>query len=165
METTLTAPADDKPARLPLWKSVAEELINMGLHYGDQFTRDFFEIKLRSKSDTTEFAFEMAQLRQHIEAQTGYYLRETNNGAIYEIPSPLEHGEYGDKFDRQAKSFAVRAVNIRQCTLLNPEARLSEDDERRISRKLEIAQTRLALMSRTMTFAKSIQKHQPKLLK
>lgn len=150
--------------RLPLWKGCLDEMRKIGLKYGAQFKAEFFEARLRVKRTDPEFDFAVMSIRQAIEEEDGYYVRQSENGAIYEIPSAIGQAEVCNGMDARMKRLAVRAVNLRTATLENPDAQLTAEERKKIEHKLELATWRMLLVSRTKTAVDVIKKHAPRIL-
>lgn len=153
-----------EPARLPLWRNALEQLREDGLAYGKTWTVDFFEHHLRCPRTAKEFAFGMMALKQELEREDGYYLKSEEDGARWSIVAAADHETVASTFDTKVRRYAVRAINLRSATLMNPEANLTAEDRRKMERNLERASLRLVLMSRASSVAAVVAEHSPKLL-
>lgn len=150
--------------RLPLWQSCLDEMREQGLTYGSSWKAEFFETRLHHKRNDQQFSFEMLSMRQALEEEDGYYLQSSENGAIWEIPQAVGHEEVARHFDQKLRRYAVRSINIRSATLINPKAELSDEERKKIERNLEKASVRLILISRQKSVVNALGKHAPKLL-
>ena len=155
---------NEGPVKLPLWKTVAEQMIEEGISYGQTWPVEFFAERLREAPDSARFGRAMCSLRQHIERKTGYYMAQRENGKLFTVPLGANHEEVADMFGRKVKSYAFRHVHMLDSTLRNPAAQLSDAQRERMLGKSERAAIRLALITKTVTIAKVIHKHAPKLL-
>lgn len=149
---------------LPLWKNALEEMREAGLDYGQTWTADFFEKHFREKKDTQKFAFEMMALRQELEKDDGFYLKSEESNARWSIVDAPSHEDVAARFDGKVRRFAVRSINLRSATLMNPKAVLTDDERRKMEGNLEKASLRLVLMSRAHSIAEVVKEHEPKLL-
>ncbi len=147
---------NQEAARLPLWKSALETLRLDGIGYNTTIQASRLEDLLRCKRDTAEFAFAMIEIRKSIEAEDGFYLAEINGGAAYEIPDAAAHGDVAKSFDKSVRRYAVRAVNLRMATLMNPSADLSPEKRSAMERDLEHSATRLVMLSRQRSVVKAL---------
>jgi len=150
--------------KYPLWKDLAAELARGGLDYGQTWPTRFFEEKLDEKAGTKEFAFAMLSLKMTLEFKHGYYLEQTGNGAQWGIPPANQANEIAAGFDHKVRRYAVRSINLRSATLLNPKAELTADERAKMEKDLEHASVRLILLSRSKSIADVVRKHHPKLL-
>jgi hypothetical protein len=148
----------------PLWKAVAKGLIKDGISYGQEWDVEWFERNLRCPRDSKDFAFAMMSLRGLIEEDVGVYIRERDNGKKFYIPPAPEHEDIATGFDRKVRRFAVRSVNLRSATLMNPLAQLSDSERSKMERNLEHASMRLVLMARAKSVSDCVRQHNPKLL-
>ena len=154
----------NETVRLPLCKSALETMREQGMSYGSQWKVEFFEQHLRCPKDNNAFQFAMLALRDALEKEDGYYLRQTENGLIWEIPTAIGHEETAQTFDSRLRRYAVRSINLRSATLTNPQAQLSEDERRRMESNLEKAAMRLCLISRQQSILKVVNQYAPALL-
>lgn len=150
--------------RLPLWKQLIQDMRTDGLDYLKSWPTEFFEKALRSNRNTPQFVFEMLGLRQELEEEDGYYLRSSENGKLYSIPSAADHEEVAVTFEQKLKRYARRSIALRNSTLTNEKAILTDEERRRMQHSLERASIRLALLSRQQSVENSLRQHAPKLL-
>jgi hypothetical protein len=149
---------------LPLWKNCLAAMRDDGIDYGKTWQSEYFEQAFRTPRDTQAFVFEMMSLRNTLEKDDGYYLKQLNNGAEYMIQTAVGHEDEASRFDRKVRTYAVRSVNLRSATLMNPKAELSEPERAKMEKGLEIASTRLVLMARQKNITRILTQHAPKLL-
>ena len=154
----------DSPTVLPLWKNCLQQMRDDGLEYGKVYPVEYFEKFLRATRDQQSFIFEMMNLKQTVEKEDGYYLKQINSGSEYMIQTAAGHEEEAHRFDSKVRRYAVRSVNLRAATLMNPKAELTDGERAKMEKSLEIASTRLVLMSRQKRIAETIATHAPKLL-
>jgi hypothetical protein len=154
----------DKPLRLPLWKSLAEEMVDKGIQYGQTWPVSFFEAGLKQDRNSNEFVFGMLSLRSWLEVEHGYYLRSHENGELWSVPHAAEHETVARTFDHKVRRYAVRSINLRSATLTNPDAKLTDEERERMEESLERASVRLVLISRTVSIARVLKKHAPGML-
>lgn len=148
----------------PLWKVVAKGIIRDGINYGQEWDAAWFEESLRCDRNSKDFAFSMMSIRGLIEEEAGVYIRERDNGKKYYVPPAPEHEDIATGFDRKVRRFAVRSVNLRSATLMNPQAQLSDSERSKMERNLEHASMRLVLMARAASVGDFVKKNNPKLL-
>lgn len=150
--------------KLPLWRNCLENMREEGLNYGSTWTKEYFEEALRAKVGDSDFAFAMMALRQELEEQDGLYLKSEENYARFSVVAAPDHETVASKFDSKVRRYAVRSINLRSATLLNPKAELTEEERKKMEQNLERASVRLVLMSRAASVAKIVAEHAPKLL-
>lgn len=150
--------------RLPLWKRCLEQMRAEGLGYGKVWKAAFFEEVLRTPRTRPQYSFEMMELKQAIEKEDGYYLQSSESGELWSIPQAPDHEWVCQRIERGIRRDAVRVINLRSATLLNPTAELEEGDRMRMEHNLEKAATRLVLMARQKSVVKALQAAAPKLL-
>jgi hypothetical protein len=154
----------DEVLRLPLWKGVLDEMREEGLSYDLSWPAEFFEKRLRCDKGTDQFQLQMLAIKQDIEARDGFYLRSSKSGAVWEIPSAPEHEDIAVGLDAKVRRCAVRSINLRAATLMNPDAVLTESERQRMESGLERASIRLVLISRQKSVVDILQANAPKLL-
>lgn len=135
-----------------------------GLEYGQTWPKQFFEEAFRTLVGEPEFAFAMMALRSELEETDGLYLKSEESNSRFSIVAAPDHESVAAKFDTKVRRYAVRSINIRSATLLNPKAELTEEDRKKMEHNLEKASLRLVLMSRAASVQKIVQEHAPKLL-
>jgi len=153
-----------EPVKLPLWKNCLEAMREKGFTYGASWPVNFFESQLRTKADSTQFQFEMLQLKCAMEEEDGYYLRSEENGALWSIPAAADHEDVARSFESKMKRYAVRSVALRNSTLTNPDAVLSDAERTRMEAALERASIRMVLMARQKQICRLVFEKKPKLL-
>lgn len=149
---------------LPLWKNALAEMRENGLTYGNTWEASFFEKHFRQQRTAKEFAFEMMALRSEIEREDGYYLKSSEDGALWHVVKAAECEAVASNFDRKMRRYAVRSINLRSATLLNPAAELTPAERQQMEASLERASIRLVLIARSQSVADVVSKHAPKLL-
>lgn len=154
----------NETVKLPLWKNCLDNMREEQFSYGKTWEAEYFEKALRQPRASKQFAFEMLSLKQEIEREDGMYLKSEENGARYSIIAANAHEDVAARFDRKVRSFAVRSINLRSATLLNPDAKLTDDERRRMEHNLERASLRLVLLSRSESAAKVLREHAPAIL-
>lgn len=147
-----------------MWKNCLEKMRASGFTYGASWSAKFFESELRMSKDTAQFAFEMMALKEAIEKEDGFYLRSSENGLMYDIPTAFGHEDISTRLERGIRRDAVRVINLRSATLANPDATLSQSERCKMEGNLAKAATRLILISRSSAIEKIIRKSSPKLL-
>lgn len=150
--------------KLPIWKSCLDHLRETGLTYGMKWKSDFFEKELRCARGSDQFAFEMLALKQALEDEDGYYLRQSENGETWEIPPAAEHEDVSQLFERKMRRYAARAITLRNSTLMNQKADLTPAERGRMESNLERASVRLLLLSRQKSIERIVKQNKPKLL-
>ena len=149
---------------LPLWRSLAKQMIEDGITYGQTWPVEFFESGLRVKRDANEFKFAMMSLRAYIETEEGVYIQSSENGAVWTVPAARSHEDVASRMDNKVRRYSVRSINIRSATLASEKAELTPEERRKMEVNLEHASMRLILMSRAKSFANLAKQHAPKLL-
>jgi hypothetical protein len=147
--------------RLPLWRTLAEQMLSAEIHYGDRFTIEFFEEGLRAKRDTMEFGIGVSMVRQVLE-QSGFSLTQRGqDGEGLLIRSAKENEAMMHAFDRGATKSFRRAVSLGSAT---DRTQLNADELRRHEARLEHISVKAVLLQRSGQVAKIIAAHKPKLL-
>ncbi len=162
--TNETSEQEQTPARLPLWRHALDRMRAGGYSYGSHWKTEFFEQIFRCQRESNQFRFEMMALKQAIEEEDGYYLRSSENGDLWNIPLAFGHEETARSFDQKLRRYAVRSINLRSATLMNPKAELTDSERRKMEHNLEKASVRLLLISRQQSVVNSLKDHSPKLL-
>lgn len=138
----------EEPIKHPAWRHALEILRREGLTYGLTIKAERLAELLRADVNTPQFQFGMIELRRRIEMDDGYYLACTESGAAWKIIEADSHEDQARTFDTKVRRYAVRSVNLRSATLMNPDADLKPEVRASMERNLEHAATRLALISR-----------------
>ena len=157
----------------PLWKAVLGELRKLpGFGYGFQVPVSWLEMKLGCKADSRAFAFQMLEIRAEVEYDDGYSLQirtihdsDGNASVIAQIPSAVGHEDVAGSWEAKMRRYANRAFQIRERTLCNEAANLSQEDKARMEKASQIAATRIILLRREKSVTEYINKNSPKLLK
>lgn len=155
---------NDPIGKYPLWLEAHKRMRDEGMTYESQWPVEWFEAILKCPRDSQEFVFSIMALRDAIEDEDGYYLRQMESGTLFKIPDAEMHGEICKGFERRLRSFAARAVILRNRTLANPKAVLSDVARKRIEKEAEIAAMRRILLHREKSVIKCVREHKPKLL-
>jgi hypothetical protein len=158
----------------PLWRIVLREIRERSDYgYGMQIDVAWLEGRLNSKRDSSEFAFAFLCVKQEIEDEEGYYLgmqtiqdpETAIRHEVCQIPSASDHGlRVAQTFEAKQMRYCKRALQIRQKTLNNPSANLSDSERERIEGQTKTAAIRLVLLRRQKSVIKHLTKHSPKLL-
>lgn len=162
------------PGDWPLWRIALDRLRELpGFGYGLQLETNWFEEKLSSKRDTSDFAFQMLELRSELEIEDGYYLQsqtiqDEESGLrkeVWQIPSAPNHETVAKMFETKLRKYAFRATHIRHKTLANDSAQLTDDQRNKMDSSARIAATRMILLRREKSISALVAKHEPQLLK
>jgi len=165
--------AEQTEANWPLWRAALNTIRRRPDYgYGMTIATPELENLLGCKRDTPEFAFGMIDIRQAIESDHGYYLgsqtiTEDESGLrkeVWQIPNAAQHEDVAQSFEAKMRRFAKRSMLIRDKTLSNDKANLSEEERANMDKAFGIAQTRLVLLRREKGVASFVRKHSPKLL-
>ena len=154
----------DTAIKHPTWKHALDVLREKGLAYGQTITCKELASLMRCTPESPQFAFGMISLRHAIEHEDGYYMRSIDSGAAFRIVAAEEHENVAETFDSKVRRFAVRSINIRSATLMNPNANLTDATRARMESQLEKASIRLALISRAGSVVKGLGDKAQKLL-
>src|SRR5574343_2098264 len=106
----------------PLWRKVANDLIDAGITYGQKWPIEWFEKELRCSKETTQFRFAISDLRSEIFNECGLYIAACDSGKSFQVLESRNHEDVAARFDRNVKRYAKRSVHIRYKTLTNPQA-------------------------------------------
>ena len=160
-------------ANWPLWRAALNTIRRRSDYgYGMKIETPELEKLLACKRDTPEFAFGMIDIRQAIESDHGYYLgsqtiTEDETGLrkeVWQIPNAAQHEDVAKSFEARMRRFAKRSLLIRDKTLNNDKANLSEEERANMDKAFGIAQTRLVLLRREKGVADFVRKNSPKLI-
>jgi hypothetical protein len=154
---------DEQLRTLPLWKAVCEEML-AAVAFKARWDFTWLETQLECKRETNEFKFAMMAIRSEIELQTGYYIEQDSSESCYQVRDEHGHEAKCEALDAMPRRSLIRSINIRTALLQNPTAQIADQDRKRIEKRLEIAATRLVLMSRAVSISQLVQKHKPNLL-
>jgi hypothetical protein len=160
-------------ANWPLWRVALVNLRNRSdFGYGMQVEVSWLEKEMCCRRETSEFAFNMLEMREAIEQEDGFYfglqtIIEPETGVrkeFYFIPSAAEHENVCANFERKMRRLAGRAVDLRNKTLSNPDAEMTEQQRQKMEKSCEVAAFRTLLLQRERKALGVIRKHAPKLL-
>lgn len=142
METTESI--SPEAVRLPLWKSVYEEMLK-SCEYGTTYPAEFFEERLKVKRDTMRFGLDVSNIRRALEHH-GFYLsgRGLNSNEFIIVP-PESNADKMQSYQRQAIDALKRGVILGTNTRLDT---LSDEQRRRHESVLQKIAMRAALVSR-----------------
>lgn len=155
-----------KPRKLPLWKTLFNEMKEADeISFGKKWPLAFFENGFKvKKGESSQFAYDMMDFRQAVELHYGYYIRSTDNGQFYEVLEAEQHEDICKSFDGRMRRLAVRSINVRSAILMDPKAILSPEKRAEMEASLERAQRRLVLMARQQTITKYLNANAPELM-
>lgn len=126
-------------AKLPLWKHLADRIMNEGLHYGKEFPAEFFEEGLRLKRTEKNFVNQLCSIRRYIFNQTGFCLHGYGSkGKFQRIIEPSQNLHKGHLLMRTAKRRIRDTVKITQTTVRDT----LTTEERRAMERLELGSSR-----------------------
>lgn len=157
----------------PIWKVALKNLRALpNFGYGLKIETQWFENQLASHRSTSDFAFQMMELRRELEVEDGYYLQSQTQqdddtgmrAEFYQIPAASEHQNVAQGFEAKMRRYASRSFQIRNKTLNNPTADLSASDRSKMEKSAEIAATRIVLLRREKSALAALTKFAPKLL-
>lgn len=140
--------------------------------YGLTIETPWLERELGCKRESNEFAFAMLELRGAMEEDDGYYfgaltITEEETGIckeVWVIPNAEEHENVCQRFERKLQRYSMRAVRLRNATLANPAAEMSDAARQKMDKNAEIAAMRSLLLKREQKVLKFIKQHDAKLL-
>lgn len=150
--------------RLPLWKACVETMMAQGFTYETSWPVEFFEDKLKLKSNCVRFHMDMMQIIRFVEDETGYCIGQCDNGRTYQIPDAPGHEDVAQRRDRAVKTNARRALVGRQMLLNNPEANLSPEERKKVEDNSEKAARRYLLLRHEKKAISALEQLAPKLL-
>lgn len=140
----------------PAWKHALEQMRQRGLAYGVAYSSQELADWMRCDPQSHQFIFGMLEIKHRIEIDDGYYMASRESGKSWKIVEAESHEDVAGTFDGKVRRYALRSVNIRNATLMNPAAQLSDSCRSEMQRNLEHAATRLALISRRNPPVKAI---------
>jgi hypothetical protein len=167
------AASDEGVANWPLWRVALAKLRRReDFGYGMQVEVAWLEKEMSCRRDSSEFAFSMLEMREAIEHEDGFYfglqtIIESETGLrkeFYNIPSAAEHENVCQNFERKMRRLAGRAVELRNKTLANPEADLTQQQRQKMEKSCEVAAFRTLLLRRERKALGVLRKHAPSLL-
>lgn len=141
-----------------------DEMREQGIGYGSKWPVEFFEGKLKEKRGTSAFAFALISIRHSIEVEEGYYIKSAENGQVFEVVDAPLHEDVAASFDHKLRRYAVRSINLRSATLLNPNAQLTDEQRKVMESNLEKASVRLVLISRQTSISKYLAEKNPDMI-
>jgi len=155
---------DNPLSRFPAYLEALKRMREGGMTYNSQWSAKWFEDVFKHERDSKEFAFSIMSLRQAIEEEDGYYLQQHDDGNAYRIPDADEHGEVAKGMERKMRRYAARCVILRNRTLANPQAVLSDHARATMEREAEIAAVRRIMLRRERQIVSHIKETKPTLL-
>ena len=162
------------PGDWPLWRIALNRLREMpDFGYGMKVESQWFENALGARRDEATFAFAMLELRGELEHEDGYYLQsqtiqddETGlKKEVWQIPSAADHDTVARQFEGKMRRYAHRAFALREATLSNETAVLTDQERAKMDTSSRIAGTRLVLLRREKKITGFLEKNAPKMLK
>lgn len=148
--------------RLPMWKNALEEMQRRGLHHGQTWDAEFFEEQLRCTRDDMRFGLAVSEIRRELEKDGFYLSGRGQKGNQFVILPPESNADVMLGYQRAALDALRRGVILGTNTRLDS---LSDSDRRRHEGVLQRIATRAVLMQRSVSAAKVLKEHDPKLLK
>lgn len=162
---TKTETKHSTPMRLPLWRACLDDMMASGASFGSAWKVDYFEGWLKEKLGTGKFSFAMLPLREALFSEHGYYLRSSESGRAWDIPSDEWHAiTQAPAYAARAKESLRKQIHITSSVLANPLAQLTADVRRKAEHGLCVASLRLVLFNRSKSVGDYVKKHAPKLL-
>ena len=144
---------EDEVIKSPAWKHAFEILKAEGLTYGTSVPAARLSELLREPLDSANFQFSAIQLKQLIEVELGLYFGQAEGGREWRVLTADAHEDQAQTFDKKVRRYAVRSVNLRSATLMNPAADLTPEVRAQMETNLERAATRLVLIARSQSAA------------
>lgn len=136
-----------------------------GATFESAWAADFFEERLKEKLGTPQFSFAMLALRKELLDESGYYLRSSESGKVWDIPGHDWHIlTQGPAWASRARESLRKQIHIVNSTLANPAAKLTEETRKKAEHQLYVASLRLMFFNRPKAIADVVTKHSPKLL-
>lgn len=144
---TTTPPIHAELHRLPLWQTTLATMRKEGVRYGQQYSMEFFELRLGANRESAEFGFALAAIRRELE-HDGFYLSargQAGNG--YAILPPEENADIMLGYQKTAVDCLTRGVilgtNTKLKTLTEPECRRHEVVLARMAQKAALLNRKL----------------------
>ena len=137
--------------RLPLWKSCYEEMLRDGVDYGNTYSAEYFEEKLKTKRDSMTFGLDVSKIRAALLSHGFFLSGRGQKGEQFVIVAAAANATVMENFQQQAikalRSGVILGTNTR-ADVLNAEER------RRHESMLEKLAIRSALISRKIPVLK-----------
>jgi hypothetical protein len=148
--------------RLPLWKNCVERMLANGVEYGKTYSAEYLEKELRCKRTEMNFGIAVSEIRRALETR-GFYLSGRGlKGDSFIILEPQKNQEVLSSYSTTAIDALKRGVILGTNTRLDT---LTSEERRRHESMLHKMATRLMLMKHSAKISKTIEKHDPKLLR
>jgi hypothetical protein len=158
---TDNAPSPGEVRKLPLWRSLADTMLQSGLTFGSSYTTEFIEQGLSAKRDSPKFNFGIHNMRKKTFEHRGFSFKKIHKEERYVILQANMNESEMARFSRKASSALRRGVILGTNTPLNL---LGAEERRRHESMLEKLATRHALIRHSEAVAAVVRKQQPKLL-
>jgi hypothetical protein len=140
--------------RLPLWKNCYEEMLRDGVDYGQTYTAEYFEERLKVKRDSMTFSLDISKIRAALLSHGLFLSGRGQKGEQFVILDASANTAVMENFQAQA----VKA--LRSGVILGTNTRidiLTEEERRKHEATLERLAIRSALISRkTPTLKKAL---------
>lgn len=144
--------------RLPLWKDTLEKMRASGINYGQTFSAEFFEERLRGKRDEIQFRIGISEIRRELEKDGFYLSGRGQKGNQFVILPPESNSDIMLGYQRHAIDALKRGVILGTSTCLDT----LKDSERR---KHEAVLERMAIKAALMCRKEPIQERLPETTK
>lgn len=142
------------PLRLPLWRDCYEKMLKEGVDYGQTYSVEYFEDRLKEKRDTMSFGLSVSKVRMALLTHGFFLSGRGQKGEQFVIVDAAANTSVMENFQAQA----VRA--LRNGVILGTNTRidvLTEEERRKHEATLERLAVRSALISRkTPTLKKAL---------
>jgi hypothetical protein len=109
---TTKEPPSNNVRKLPLWKSLLEEIIESGVDYGKSYRATYFEQALSCDRDSREFGLAVHNIRVELE-KLGYYLQGhvARDGSLVILP-PEGNIKVAENVERKIRKNRQRAIGL-----------------------------------------------------
>ena len=116
--------------RLPLWKNCYEEMLRDGVEYGNTYTAEFFEERLKAKRDSMTFGLDISKIRAALLSHGVFLSGRGQKGEQFIIVDAAANTAVMENFQSQAikalRSGVILGTNTRVDVLTAEERRRHE---------------------------------------
>jgi hypothetical protein len=138
--------------RLPLWKSCYEEMLRDGVDYGNTYSAEYFEERLKTNRDSMTFGLDVSKIRAALLSHGFFLSGRGQKGEQFVIVAAAANATVMENFQAQA----IKA--LRSGVILGTNTRvdvLTAEERRRHESMLEKLAIRSALISRKIPVLKT----------
>ncbi len=139
--------------RLPLWRDTLDKMIELGIHYGAEFSTEWLESQLHQAYGTMAFSLAVSRIRRELLSQGRYLSGRGTEGKKFTIIQPQDNHMVMTAFQTEAIGLLKKGVILGATTEMES---MDDEQKRKHNSVLERLAIRSALMSRSSRELKKI---------